>query len=353
MSITADDLGLLRYFGNLPRRNNRVKLDISKLSETLGSSEAKVLEKLTLYQSMGLIRITGIPNDDSARNKLVQLVRQIDYRYLAGKITDVDYDAMRRAATEVVLGIPNTSLQNIPPSPILMGDLIRRRSQLISSLLNLVNSKDYDAKTIDEILRSLREIEGVIEEIEGREAGFGGDTLAGLRTLREKVEEDLLRAVIGELGADALAKSIEQAEETLDEMVQALGRYFLTEGLEKRVPSFLEIELELLRTRLNLGEITKEEYDYLYQDLLRKSKSAPTADSHEYIKVIEESIRKLKEQLESLKGIRTREQKLDKSLFEIMESRTQKTVLLLGEIGDEIKRIAKLLEQARSVVSQQ
>jgi hypothetical protein len=30
------------------------------------------------------------------------------------------------------------------------------------------------------------------------------------------------------------------------------------------------VEVELLRTRLNLGEITKEEYEYLYNELLRK-----------------------------------------------------------------------------------
>jgi len=347
LSITTDDFFLIRYLGSLPRRNNRVRVEMAKLAEATGADEGKLLEKLVFLQALGLISISGIPKDDAIKSKLVQLIRQIDYRFLAGKLSEVDYDNMRRAATELILGIEGSSLKDVPPSPILMGELIRRRSQLISSLLNLLNSKDYDHKTVDELVKSLREIEVTVEEIEGRGGALGSDMFVGLKTIREKLEEDLLRTLIGELDRGRLEATASQTEETLEEMVQALGKYFLTEAAETMVPPFLEVELELLRARLNLGEISKDEYNYLYQDLLRKAKTDVAGGAEAHLKVIEASVTQLKEQLEALKALRTRDQKIDKPLLEAMESRTQRALLLLGDISDEIKRINKLLEQVR------
>jgi hypothetical protein len=348
LSFTAEDFLLIRYLGSLPRKNNRVKVDIAKLGETTTIDMDRFLEKLVFFQSLGLITITGIPKDDTIKSKLIRLVRQIDYRFLANRIPEVDYDAVRRAAAELILRIPGSSLNDVPPSPILMGELIRQRSHLISSLLNLLYSKEYDTKTSDELVKSLKEVEATLEEIEGMGGAFGSDMYSMLQDIREKLEEDLLRTVIGELEREKLELTVSQTEERLEEIVQALGRYFLTESNEAQVTSYLKVELELLRARLHLGEITKEEYNYLYRDLLRKAKAGQLGSTDAYLKVIDAVVKQLGEQLEALKAIKTHEFKIDKTIFEIMESRTQKTVSLLGDISDEIKRITKLLERVSS-----
>ncbi len=344
LHLTAEDMALVRYLAELPRRSGRVSVNVSDLAASLQTTEERVIERLLNLQATGLISIASVPNDPALRSKLIQLIRTIDFRFLAGRMTETEYESLRRAAVELALGLESVNLNDLPPSPIILGGLIRRRSQLVTSLLNLTSSKEQDQKLVNEVVRGLQEIEATIDQIEGGGGGIWSEMLSGLRHLRERLEEDFLRTTIGDLDPKQLEATKAEVTERLDEIVQALGKYFQQDEAVT-LPPFVEVEIELLRTRLNLGEISKEEYEYLYNELLRKFGVGSGGDLEGYLRVIEAGIAQLREQLDAIRGIRSRGQRVEKALLDAMEVRTNKAVDLLGQISDEIKLLKRLLDQ--------
>ena len=344
MQLTPEDMMLIRYLAELPRRSGRVSLKVSDLAASLKTSEERLIERLLNLQATGLILITAVPNDPELKSRLIQLIRTIDFRFMAGKITEIDYDSLRRSAVELALGLESISLNDLPPSPVILGGLIKRRSQLITSLLNLTSSKEQDQKLVEEVLKGLQEIEATIDQIEGVSGGIWSEILSGLKHLRERLEEDFLRTTIGDLDPGTLEATKEEVTERLDEIVQALGKYFQSEETVT-LPPFVEVEVELLRTRLNLGEITKEEYEYLYNELLRKFGASKGGDLESYLRVIDTGIAQLKEQLDALKAIRSKGQRIERTLLDAMESRINKALELLNQTSDEIRALKRLLDQ--------
>ena len=344
LQLTSEDMLLIRYLAELPRKSGRVSLKIADLAASLKTSEERLIERLLNLQATGLISIKAVPDDPELKSKFIQLIRTIDFRFMAGKMTEIDYDSLRRAAVELALGLESVGLNDLPPSPVIFGGLIRRRSQLITSLLNLTTSKEQDQRLVEEVLKGLQEIEATIDQIEGVGGGIWSEILRGLKHLRERLEEDFLRTTIGDLDPNSLQATKEEVTERLDEIVQALGKYFQNEETVS-LPPFVEVEVELLRTRLNLGEITKEEYDYLYNELLRKFGVSPSGDLEGYLKVIDTGIVQLREQLDALRGIRSRGQRIERTLLDAMESRINKALDLLNQISDEIRALKRLLDQ--------
>ncbi|MEM0451135.1 MAG: hypothetical protein QXO17_06165, partial [Nitrososphaerota archaeon] len=84
MHLTAEDMALVRYLAELPRRSGRVSVNVSDLAASLQTTEERVIERLLNLQATGLISIASVPNDPALRSKLIQLIRTIDFRFLAG-----------------------------------------------------------------------------------------------------------------------------------------------------------------------------------------------------------------------------------------------------------------------------
>ncbi len=344
LQLSPDDMLLIRYLAELPRRSGRVSVKVSDLAASLKTSEERLIERLLNLQATGLISITAVPNDPELKNKLIQLIRTIDFRFMAGKMTEFDYDSLRRAAVDLALGLESVGLNDLPPSPVILGGLIRRRSQLITSLLNLTSSKEQDQRLVEEVLKGLQEIEATIDQIEGVSGGIWSETLSGLKHLRERLEEDFLRTTIGDLDPGSLEATKGEVTERLDEIVQALSKYFQSEETVS-LPPFVEVEVELLRTRLSLGEITKEEYEYLYNELMRKFGFSTGGNLEDRLKVIDTGISQLRGQLDALRGVRSKGQRIERTLLDAMETRIIRALDLLNQISDEIKALKRLLDR--------
>ncbi|MCS7094997.1 MAG: hypothetical protein NZ988_04225 [Thaumarchaeota archaeon] len=346
MSIREEDVRLIQHLTSRPRRGGRVRIVLRETAAALGLDELRVLMGLIRLQSLGLISVVGVPEFSEAKDQMVQAIRLLDYSFMSGKVAEYEYEIVRRTMSELVLSMPNSTLEEVPPSPSLMGVLLRRRSLLVSSLINYLGSRDRNPAVMEDLLRALREVEESIVRLEGSK-GLGSEALETLSKVREKLEEDLLRASIGDLPHERLVETASWSSEVVEEVLESLAKQFLNGEDFEEIPPELKAEFELLKARLVIGEVSQEEYDFLYQELTRRaaeSRRRPRAD----VEVLERSVEKLREQLEAMRSLLRVGTDLNLQFMHNSIERLQRTLKILEGATEEVKRIQFLVNHVQA-----
>lgn len=346
MSIREEDVRLIQHLTSLPRRGGRVRVDLKGAAEAVRLDELKVLMGLIRLQSLGLVSVVGVPDHEEAKEMLIQAIRLLDYGFMSGKVAEYEYESVRRVMTELVLSIPGSSLNDVPPSPSLMGVLLRRRSLLISSLINYLGSKDRNSAVIEDLLRSLREVEESMVMLEGSK-GLGSEALETLSKVREKLEADLLRTIIGDLQPEQLVATASWSNEVVEEVLESFAKQFLEDEGQEDIPAELKLEFELLKARLGIGEISQDEYDFLYHELTRRA-SELTRRRKTDVEVLERSIERLREQLDAMRSLLRVGSDLNLNFVNGSIDRLQRALKVLEGVTEEVKRVKFLIGQVQS-----
>lgn len=345
LSIRREDLKLIQHLTSLPRRGGRVKVVMKEVAEAVGLDELRVLMGLIRLQSQGLISVAAVPDFSEAQSQLEQAIRLLDYSFLSGKVAEYEYEIVRRTMAELLLSMPTSKLEDVPPSPSLMGVLLRRRSLLVSSLINYLGSKDKSPAVVEDLLRALKEVEESIVRLEGAK-GLGSEALETLSKVRERLEEDLLRATIGDLPHERLIETASWSSEVMDEVLESLAKQFLN-GEEEELSPELKSEIELLKARLVIGEVSQDEYDFLYQELTRRLAESMRRRKAD-IAVLEKSVEKLREQLEAMMSLLKVGTDLNLQFLNGSIDRLQRTLKILEGVTEEVKRIKFLVEHVQA-----
>ncbi|MEN3047689.1 MAG: hypothetical protein ABDH63_02780 [Candidatus Caldarchaeales archaeon] len=346
MSVREEDVRLIQYLTSLPRKGGRVRVDLKGAAEAVRLDELKVLMGLIRLQSLGLVTVAGVPDFDEAKGMLVQAIRLLDYGFMSGKVAEYEYESVRRVMAELVLSIPGSSLDEVPPSPSLMGVLLRRRSLLISSLINYLGSKDRNPVVIEDLLGALREVEESIVMLEGSK-GLGSEALETVSRVREKLEEDLLRTTIGDLRPEQLSETASWSDEVIEEVLESFAKQFLEDEGQEDLPAELKSEFELLKARLVIGEISQEEYDFLYQELTRKASELKRRRKTD-VEVLERSVERLREQLDAMRSLLRVGSDLNLNFLNGSIERLQRALKVLERVTEEVKRVKFLIGQVQS-----
>jgi len=344
--LTEEEIKLIHFISQLPQKEGKIIFPNLKHLKEAGLAEEEILEGLIMLNARGILKIETIPRDEDYKEKILAILTNLDLRYMIGKLNEHEYLTIRREANKILLGTYNLPLLSIAPSPIMLKPQINDIRVLLTELLNLLEKKEEGEPNSSDIQEIIKSIYNIYNSLEGTLKGLKiiDKIIDSLKNIKEENEETYLKYKIGDISEEEFNRKLLLNQQTLSQLEIVVNKLFgeKEKPQQKHSHEELELQLEILKARLLIGELEPEEYERLYQQTINMRDSTRRKIGEDIQVILSDIILKV----ETLVEKKVIEHELGFKMKYLLEELGHKYILISEQVAEIKNNIKKFKESA-------